>query len=181
MNLNVKLNESFEVDKYPYYMADLYRDNPRTSFPSPMTVEVLAAYRVYPVVIGTPPDGGLTHQAVEVTPTLIGGEWVQQWELVPLDPEVVAANLEQAEAARQSALWQSAHDYEFQQVSGSAIGLLAMGVMMGKPKCAAVQNWIKGIWTVYYTRKATGSHDTDFSVAGSIPHTVPELMQELGV
>ena len=85
------------------------------------------------------------------------------------------------ESKRVASLWQSAHDYEFQQVSGSAIGLLAMGVMMGKPKCAAVQNWIKGIWTVYYTRKATGSHDTDFSVAGSIPHTVPELMQELGV
>lgn len=85
------------------------------------------------------------------------------------------------EKRRVAALWQAAHDYEFQQVSGSAIGLLAMGVMMGKPKCLAVQNWIKSIWTEYYTRKATGSHDTDFSGAGQIPHSVPDLMAELGV
>lgn len=101
--------------------------------------------------------------------------------VVPLDPEVIAQRSAARDAFRIAALWQAAHDYEFAQISGSAIGLLAMGVMTGKPKCIAVQNWIKSIWTTYYTRKAGTSADTDFSVAGECPHTVPELMTELGL
>jgi len=85
------------------------------------------------------------------------------------------------EAQRIQALWQAAHDYEYAQVSGSAIGLLAMGVMQAKPKCVAVQNWIKSIWNEYYVRKANGSTDTDYSFAGPCPYTVPELMAELGL
>jgi hypothetical protein len=85
------------------------------------------------------------------------------------------------ESKRIAALWQAAHDYEYAQVSGSAIGLLAIGVLQGLPKCLAVQLWIKGIWTIYYERKAGTSTDTDFSTAGSCPHTVPELMIELGM
>jgi hypothetical protein len=87
----------------------------------------------------------------------------------------------QKEAQRIASLWQAAHDYEFAQVSGSAIGLLAMGVMQGKPKCIAVQDWIKTIWTEYYTRKAGASTDTDYSFAGPVPYSVPELMAELGL
>lgn len=90
------------------------------------------------------------------------------------DPSVV-------EAQRIASLWQAAHDYESTQVSGSAIGLLVIGVMQGKPKCVAVQNWIKSIWTEYYIRKAGTSTDTDYSFAGICPHTVPELMEELGL
>lgn len=102
------------------------------------------------------------------------------------DPEALrqaadATAREEANARRVAALWQAAHDYEFAQVSGSAIGLLAMGVMMGKPKCLAVQGWIKSIWAEYYSRKASGSTSTDFSKAGPCPHSVPELMDELGV
>lgn len=99
---------------------------------------------------------------------------------VPIEPtpEEIAAN---AEVSRIARLWYAAHDYEYQQVSGSAIGLLAMGVMQGKPKCVAVQNWIKSIWVEYYTRKANGTSDYDFSIIGNCPHSVPELMVELGM
>lgn len=85
------------------------------------------------------------------------------------------------EELRIAALWQAAHDYEYAQVSGSAIGLLAMGVMQGLPKCVAVQNWIKGIWELYYTRKAGTSTDCDYSGCGVCPYSVPELMTELGL
>lgn len=80
-----------------------------------------------------------------------------------------------------AALWQAAHDYEYAQISGSAIGLVTMGVIQGKPKCMAVQNWINSIWVIYYARKASNSTDTDFSVAGLCPHNVPELMAELAI
>ena len=181
MNLNIKLNESFEVEKYPYYLADLYRDNPNTSFPKPMTVEVLAAYRVYPVVIGTPPDGGLTHQVVEVTPTLIGGEWVQQWELVPLDPEIVSENLARVEDQRQQNLWEAAHNYEKSFISGVGLSILAVGFAMGKPKALAVGAWSNQLWEgTYYPRKMSGSTDLDFSVVGPMPYSVTELSAEIG-
>ena len=99
-------------------------------------------------------------------------------ETPPAQPE---PDLAVIEAQRITSLWQAAHDYEYAEISGSAVGLLAMGVMQGLPKCVAVQNWIKGIWTEYYTRKAGTSTDTDYLLCGACPYTVPELMAELGL
>jgi len=93
----------------------------------------------------------------------------------------VAPDPDAIENQRIASLWQAAHDYEYAEVSGSAVGLLAMGVMQSKPKCIAVQNWIKSIWTEYYTRKANGSTINDYSGCGLCPYSVPELMAELGV
>lgn len=73
-----------------------------------------------------------------------------------------------------------AQDLEYNAISGSAVGLLAIGVMQGAPKCVAVQNWIKGIWALYYERKVNGDASTDYSICGTCPHSVPELMAELG-
>lgn len=123
----------------------------------------------------------LTNTLIPADPLIQDGRCITRWAVVDLPVEVAQANLAAAEASRIANLWQAAHDYEFEQISGSAIGLLAMGVMMGKPKCLAVQNWIKSIWTLYYTRKATGDDSTDFSTCGECPHSVPELMAELGV
>lgn len=92
--------------------------------------------------------------------------------------ELVEANIE--------TLWQAAHAYEFAQISGSAIGLLVIGVGQGKPKAIAVQAWIGSIWTLYYSRKAVMGSALDpvlldFSPCGPIPHTVPELRAEIGL
>lgn len=131
----------------------------------------------------------ITQSIQESAPTLTQkGHWEESWVIQELPLDIVEKNNQEAllasqkaEADRIASLWASAHDYEFQQVSGSAIGLLAIGVMQGLPKCLAVQSWIKSIWTLYYTRKATGSTDVDFSSIGDCPHSVPELMQELGL
>lgn len=109
--------------------------------------------------------------------SVIGDATIGTWQAPLPDPQIAI----DAEAARIASLWQAAHDYEYAQVSGSAIGLLAMGVMQGKPKCLAVQNWIKAIWAEYYIRKAGTSTDYSYAVIGPCPHTVPELMVELGV
>jgi len=80
-------------------------------------------------------------------------------------------------------LWRSASDYEHNAISGSAIGLLSLGVLQGKPKATVVQAWLKTIWDLYYQRKALTTYksepDIDFSSCGEIPHTVPELIEEL--
>lgn len=118
----------------------------------------------YQDFVGAPPvlaaAKGLTW-ALENPPAVV---------IPPESPEQVIARL-----------WQAAHDYEYAQVSGSAIGLLAIGVMQSLPKCVAVQNWIKSIWTLYYARKAALTADYDFSIVSPCPHTVPELMVELGL
>lgn len=80
-------------------------------------------------------------------------------------------------------LWQTAHDYEYSQISGSAIGMLVIGVLQELPKSLAVKEWINSIWVLYYERKAIvtngGEADLDFTVCGSAPYSVPELMAEI--
>lgn len=102
-----------------------------------------------------------------------------------LTQEEVAQMMADQKVLNVEALWQAAHNYEYAEISGSAIGLVTMGVMQAKPKCVAVQNWIKSIWQLYYERKATMNADispnVDFSSCGPCPHTVPELMEELGM
>lgn len=140
------------------------------------------AFGVAPLTEALPPVVDPDLQTVqESTPECVDGSWVQRWQVVDLEPAAVQANLERRERNRVARLWQAAHDYEFFWISGSAIGLLAMGVLAGRPKCVAVQAWIKSIWTLYYTRKASGSAEVDFSSCGPCPHSVPELMAELGV
>lgn len=112
------------------------------------------------------------HFQFSVVPDATIGDYVE-----PLpDPSLAIL----ANEARVASLWKAAHEHEFSQISGSAIGLLTMGVLQGLPKCLAVQYWIKSIWDIYYTRKANGSTDSDYSSVGECPHSVPELMQELG-
>jgi hypothetical protein len=96
----------------------------------------------------------------------------------PLLPGEDPAEIEKQRVAQ---LWQGAHNYEYAEISGSAVGMLAMGVMLGKPKCVAVQNWIKSIWTQYYIRKAGTSTDYNYDFAGPCPFSCPELMEELGL
>ena len=103
------------------------------------------------------------------------------WTATPRTVDDLAERFAVSEIARIAGLWQAAHDYEYAQISGSAIGLLTRGVIQAKPKCLAVQGWIKSIWTAYYLRKGNGSTDTSFAMAGPCPHSVPELMIELGV
>lgn len=101
------------------------------------------------------------------------------WEQMQADE---LARRPDPEAQRIARLWQAAHDLEYAAISGSAIGLITMGVLQAKTKCLAVQGWIKSIWATYYMRKAGTSTDCDFAtVAGPCPHSVPELMVELGV
>lgn len=81
-------------------------------------------------------------------------------------------------------LWQCAHDYEFAFVNGSAIGMLAIGTMLQKPKSLAVTAWIQSIWGLYYQRKpmVTAIRDAslfDFSMCGPMPYSVPELIAEV--
>jgi hypothetical protein len=140
---------------------------------SKLTLEEATQFSVYPLTIATPPT---------FDPTLVNGVWTQTWAVTALDAPTIASNQAQADVTRIASLWQAAHDLEYAAISGSAIGLITMGVLGGKPKYTAVEGWIKSIWVSYYERKAGTSTDCDFAtVAGPCPHSVPELMVELSV
>jgi hypothetical protein len=117
-------------------------------------------------------------------------------EEVPDDAETIAeraasqaAHEAATIAAKIDALWRAASAYETSYISGSAPSMLAIGVMQSLPKSLAIKAWIKSIWfdpeNGYYARKAlvtaTSSDDHDFSFAGPMPYSVPELLAELGM
>lgn len=86
--------------------------------------------------------------------------------------------------AKYSRLWQAAHDWEQRNISGVGLSILSLGVAQGKPKSLAVAAWSNNLWmNLYYPRKALISLDTepdcDFSAAGDMPYTVPELSVEV--
>jgi hypothetical protein len=94
-----------------------------------------------------------------------------------------AEGLEEMKNANIATLWQAAHDYEYAEISGSAIGLLVVGVLQGKSKSLAVREWIDSIWTLYYARKPLVQAQLDpalldFTSCGPMPFTVPELRAE---
>ena len=159
---------------------------PNTSFPTEDDFTPPEPFaRIYPS--NKPEFDKRIQQVHEGAPVFIDGTYVQGWDIIEIfstqaekDASIAADNAAK-EANRVAALWKAAHDYEYAQISGSAIGLLAIGVMQKLPKCLAVQNWIKSIWTIYYERKANGSTDTGFSSVGPCPYSIPELMIELGV
>lgn len=106
-------------------------------------------------------------------------------------PEPAFSEEELAQAAQKTiasnidTLWQAAHNYEYSFINGMAIGLLTLGVLQQLPKSLAIKDWSKAIWALYYERKAQVTSElapslNDFSIVGAMPHTVPELMVELG-
>lgn len=112
-------------------------------------------------------------------------EEYQEWRAAGNIPQ--PADIVDYLPANTAALWQAAHDYEYASINGSAIGLLALSVAAGRPMALAVQGWLHGIWTLYYSRKAAAPSDRqidpaqlDYSEYGAMPHSIPELMAEAG-
>jgi hypothetical protein len=130
--------------------------------------KILTAYQLQqahpntPMPIDGPNDAWLAANGYE--------RYVEQ----PVTPDPAAV-----EAQRIASLWQGAYNYEFAQISGMAVGVLTIGVLQQKPKSLAISAWSKSIWDEYYTRKGNGSTDTNYSFAGPMPYSVPELMAEV--
>jgi hypothetical protein len=146
--------------------------------------------------IVTPAWDEILVQAVTVTPAydelvpqpdIIIPAWTEEVEaeytieIVDISAEIDAKDLQR----KYDYLWKAANDFQSGQISGAAIGLLTIGVLAQKPKCTAVQAWIKSVWVEYYTRKAgvslQNNVNLDFSICGNIPYTVPELMEEVSI
>lgn len=109
------------------------------------------------------------------------GKWYYKWKLKPLSQAQIDEAANTREANRVSMLWQNAYDYEFSQISGTAIVFLVLGVLQNKPKALAVKTWSQSIWTEYYVRKASGSSSMEYTAIGPCPYSVPDLIMELNL
>jgi len=83
--------ENEEIKAYPYGRGDLRRDNPNVSFPEDAfsREDIRDSFGVVDVVqVDRPYKVG--YKAVEVTPKLVNGDWIQQWDLVLKDANEVS-------------------------------------------------------------------------------------------
>jgi hypothetical protein len=76
------------VEKYPYSIGQLRKDNRNVSFPANPSNDLLAEYGMYPVVSTPEPDYDMaTQRVVWGTPALINGQWTHVWDTVALSSE----------------------------------------------------------------------------------------------
>lgn len=136
-----------------------------------------------PEFFGTCPDASDT-QIDGVLGVFLQSDW-EQMRLDEMSARPVQPTPAEIVSKKVEALWQAADKYVSGYISGVAIGILTLGVMQSKPKALAITGWSGSIWAEYYNRKAlinlNDSVNTDFSSFGPMPHSVPELQQEIGL
>lgn len=76
----VKLKNN-QIEVYPYYISNLYNENPDISFPDKPNNELLTSFDIYPVKPTVRPEVTYKQNLVESTPVLIDGQWTQVWEV----------------------------------------------------------------------------------------------------
>ena len=99
----VKTNNGI-VEKFPFSIGDLRKENPNTSFPRVMSAETLATFNVFPVTEQDKPETDRLSYAVKRhLPELVDGAWVVLWDVVQKTAEELAEEDErQAEKVRDS-------------------------------------------------------------------------------
>jgi len=85
----VKVNNQ-AVEKFPYSIGDLRRDNPNTSFPKNPSQDLLAEWGVYRVSASNPPAKN-PNQVIEQNdePTYTDGSWVIGYTARDMTPDEV--------------------------------------------------------------------------------------------
>lgn len=76
------------VEKYPYSIGDLRKDNKNVSFPANPSAEILAEWGVYPVIDTAEPIYNIATQRVAWgTPILVNEKWAHVWDTISLSNE----------------------------------------------------------------------------------------------
>jgi len=70
------------VEKYPYSITDLKKDNPNVSFPKVLNTSTLNSFGTYEVVTDSKPTYNSVTQTInkKSTPELVSGVWTLKWE-----------------------------------------------------------------------------------------------------
>ena len=83
-----KLDADGSLERYPYTLTDLRRDNPRTSFPKIITDDMAAAFNCLPVTPAEPYVEDYTKN-YERSAVEIGGVREEQWITTDATPEQI--------------------------------------------------------------------------------------------
>ena len=78
------------VQKYPYTIGQLRKDNHNVSFPKEPNDETLNAYNVFRVARVEKPEEGHTQYVYETVPQKINGIWTQVWVVSDVDEGTLA-------------------------------------------------------------------------------------------
>jgi hypothetical protein len=78
------------VEKYPYSIGQLRKDNSNVSFPKEPSAETLAAFNTFEVVRTPQPEVDHTQNVGEGVPQKINGVWTQVWNVSTLGEEELA-------------------------------------------------------------------------------------------
>ena len=81
-----------QIDKYPYSVGDLRRDNPNTSFPKMVPEATMASFGMFPVGYEAAPEyDPMTHRIQHSNvPELKSGKWLLTKTVVALTAEQIA-------------------------------------------------------------------------------------------
>lgn len=85
----VKTNSQGQLERYPYTLTDLRRDQSSVSFPRNISDETAAGFGVYPVTPADQPADDYTKN-LERTAVRSGDTWIEQWTEVDASAEEIA-------------------------------------------------------------------------------------------
>jgi hypothetical protein len=86
------------VEKYPYSIGELRKDNPNTSFPKEPSESLLASYGVLRVTPTDRPQVSHTKNVKEITPVNLQGKWTQKWEVTNASADEISVRTEEKSA-----------------------------------------------------------------------------------
>lgn len=86
-----KLNNG-QLEKFPYTLGMLRKDNPTVAFPKVISDEILSAYDIVSVTMTNQPDD--YRKDYTTSAELQNGSWVQTWTAVDISQEELAQRTE---------------------------------------------------------------------------------------
>lgn len=117
------------VVAYPYGPAELMRDNPDTSFPSPMPDIVLERYGIVPVQPCNPPvHDPVTENCVRVDPQLVDGVWTETWLVGAATADEIASRTSELAASVRAQRNQLLAESDWTQLADAPVDDLAWAV-----------------------------------------------------
>jgi hypothetical protein len=109
------------VEKYPYTIGNLRKDNPTTSFTARPSDETLAEWNMFPVKRVDRPEVDHTKDVSEGNPVLQNGEWVQVWNVTDASAEEVSERTEQQAEQIRAERNQKLSDSDWTQVADAPV------------------------------------------------------------
>jgi len=110
------------VEKFPYSIGHLRRDNRNTSFPRNPSEQMLADWNVFPVKDRPAPAfDPATENCNQTNPTLENGEWVMTWQVSPASAEEIAERLERKSLDARQQRNQLLADCDWTQLSDAPV------------------------------------------------------------